>query len=179
MEIRPATVADAAALSALVMAYVTESFPGHAGSSAAGLARLLAAPERERQRILLAGSSRRGAPPLGFVAWDRVFDLHWGLEGAQVSDLYVVPPNRGQGLALALVAAVCAESRAEGGAFLRGAAYDRRSAVGRFYERIAVAHDSAECHCSGRAFRQLADLSGRPMRELVRGLPPAAWNFEP
>jgi GNAT superfamily N-acetyltransferase len=176
MEIRPATITDAAQLSALVAAYVAESFPGHLGTSAERLATLLAEPERERQRILLA---IRGGRPIGFIAWDRVFDLHWGKAGAQVADLYVEPPARGHGIALALVAAVCAAAQAEGASFLRGGAYDRSSATGRFYERIAVAHDSAECHCSGRAFRRLAELAGQPARQLVRGLPPRAWNYEP
>ena len=176
MEIRPATPAEAATVSALVAAYVAESFPGHPGTPSEPVAALLAEPERARQRIHVAW---RGQEPLGFIAWDRVFDLHWGQAGAQVADLYVRPEGRGQGIALALVAAVCAAAEREGARFLRGGAYDRRSATGRFYERIAVAHDAAECHCGGRAFRALAALAGQPPRALVRGLPPRAWNYEP
>ncbi|HYH82890.1 MAG TPA: hypothetical protein VEX86_24060 [Longimicrobium sp.] len=87
------------------------------------------------------------------------------------------PGSRGHGVALALVAGVCAQAQAGGAVFLRGSAFDRASATGRFYERIAVAHDSAECHCGGRAFRHLAGLHGAPIRQIVRSLPPREWNF--
>ena len=82
-----------------------------------------------------------------------------------------------KGVALALVAAVCAEARAGGAQYLTGGAYERSSPIGHFYERIAVAFDSAECHCSGAAFRRLADLHGEPPRVIVRGLPPKEWNY--
>jgi hypothetical protein len=75
------------------------------------------------------------------------------------------------------VAAVCAAAREQGARYLSGAAYDRASPIGRFYERIAVAFDSAECHCSGAAFQRLADLHGRPPRVIARQLPPKAWNY--
>ncbi len=103
--------------------------------------------------------------------------MHWGKAGVQVADLYVVPACRGLGVALALVAAVCADARGEGGRYLSGASYDRASPIGRFYERIAVAFDSAECHCSGAAFRRLADLHGEPPRVIERALPPKEWNY--
>lgn len=106
-----------------------------------------------------------------------MYDLHWASRGAQIADLYAVPARRGHGVALALVAAVCAEARAEGARFVRGASYDRASPTGRLYERIAVGHDSAECHCAGRAFRHLADLHGSRVRNNVRLLPPREWNF--
>jgi hypothetical protein len=32
---------------------------------------------------------------------------------------------------------------------------------------------------SGRAFRHLADLSGKSVREVIRELPEPAWNSEP
>jgi GNAT superfamily N-acetyltransferase len=105
--------------------------------------------------------------------------MHWAKRGAQVADLYVTPAHRGHGLALALVAAVCATTEQEGGTYLQGGAFDRASPVGHFYERIAVAFDSADCHCAGRAFRRLAELHGQPPRAIVRGLPPKAWNYEP
>jgi len=49
----------------------------------------------------------------------------------------------------------------------------------RLYERIAMSFEGADCIVGGRAFRVLADLSGRPIRELVRGLPKKEWNYEP
>ena len=164
---------DAATLAMLLAAYLAEQFPGHAGTSAEQLEREVlggASP----QRVLLA---ELAGEPVGFIGWHRVYDMHWGKGGAQVADLYVVPPRRGFGVALALVAAVCAAARAEGARYLTGGAYDRASPIGHFYERIAVAFDSAECHCSGAAFRRLADLNGQAPRVIARELPPKEWNY--
>ena len=175
MQIRQALVADGAALAALLAAYLAEQFPGHVGMTATQLERDVLSGA-SGQRVLLAEEAGRS---IGFVGWHRVYDMHWGKAGAQVADLYVVPERRGLGVALALVAAVCAVSRAQGASYLTGGAYDRASPIGRFYERIAVAFDSAECHCSGRAFRHLADLHGRPPRAIARDLPPKEWNYSP
>ena len=173
MLIRSAGPPDSSALAALLTAYLTEQFPGHLGTSVEQLEHEVLSGGRSL-RVLLA---EEAGHPIGFIGWHRVYDLHWGKSGAQVADLYVVPARRGLGVALALVAAVCAESRAEGGRYLTGGAYDRSSPIGHFYERIAVAFDSAECHCSGAAFRRLADLHGQPPRVIARGLPPKEWNY--
>lgn len=175
MNIRPAAQGDGATLAALLAAYLRESFPTHTGTSAATL-----------EGEILSGSSgvhillaERGERPVGFATWHGVYDLHWGKGGAELGDLYVAPGYRGVGVAIALVAAVCAAALRAGRTYLRGSSFDRASPVGRFYERIAVAHDSAECHCAGRAFRELAGLAARPPREIVRQLPPKAWNYDP
>lgn len=173
MDIRPATPPDAPTLAALLFAYLAEQFPGHAGTAVEQLEREVLSAASP-QRVLLAEAAGR---PIGFIGWHRVYDMHWGKAGAQVADLYVVPERRGLGVALALVAAVCAAARAEGARYLTGGAYDRASPIGHFYERIAVAFDAAECHCSGAAFRRLADLHGQPPRAIARALPPKAWNY--
>ena len=175
MDIRPAHPGDGNMLAALLGAYLAEQFPGHTGSTAGTLEHDVLSGA-SGLRVLLAHVHE---DPAGFIAWHRVYDMHWAKHGAQVADLYVVPTHRGLGVALALVAAVCATTQREGGTYLQGGAFDRTSAVGRFYERIAVAFDSAECHCAGRAFRQLAELHGQSRRAIVRGLPPKAWNYEP
>lgn len=173
MIIRRANATDANALATLLAAYLAEQFPGHAGTSAEQLQReVLSDPGA--QHVLLAEADGEAT---GFIAWHRVYDLHWGKSGAQIADLYVVPRRRGLGVALALLAAVCAEADAQGGRYLTGASYDRASPIGHFYERFAVAFDSAECHCSGAAFRRLAELHGQPPRVIARELPPKEWNY--
>lgn len=173
MIVRPAIPPDAPALAALLAAYLAEQFPGHTGTSAEQLERDVLSGA-SGQHVLLAEA---GGRVIGFIGWHRVYDMHWGKAGAQVADLFVIPARRGLGVAGALVAAVCAAARAGGARYLTGGAYDRASPIGRFYERIAVAFDSAECHCSGAAFRRLADLSGQPPRVVARELPPKAWNY--
>ena len=175
MQVRRATPHDAEALARLLSAYLAESFPDHPGTAAERLADdVLANPHG--QRVVVA---ERGGELVGFMSWHPVYDMHWGASGAAIADLYVEPASRGHGVALSLTVELCAIAREEGGSFLRGAAYDRDSATGRFYERFAIGFDSAECHCGGRAFRELADLRGSSPKEVARSLPPKEWNFQP
>ena len=175
MHVRPATPEDAEGLARMLAAYLAEGFPDHPGMDAARLRdEVLADPHG--QRVVVA---ERGGELVGFMSWHPVYDMHWGASGATIADLYVEPASRGHGVALALTVEVCAIARAEGGSFLRGGSYDRSSPTGRFYERFAIGYDSAECHCGGRAFRELADLRGRSPREAARALPPREWNFQP
>jgi GNAT superfamily N-acetyltransferase len=175
MLIRLATMADARELASLLADYLGESFPDHRGTPVDRLQEEVLG-RRDGQRIVVA-EEEKGAL-IGFMAWDRVYDLHWAKAGAQIADLYVAPARRGHGIALMLTAAACSFAREEGATFLRGGSYDRDSPTGRFYERFAIGADSAECHCSGRAFRHLAGLHGSPPRTLARSLPPREWNYE-
>ena len=173
MPIRLAVVADAVALERLIREYLHESYPGHLGTPAGTLKHEVLSG-RTTLRLLLA---ERPAGLIGFVAWDGVYDLHWGVRGAQVADLYVAPEVRGLGVALELLAALCSVVASEGGAFIRGGAYDRAS-TRAFYRRVAVVEPSTgETHLSARAFRHLASLSGLPARAIARALPPLEWNL--
>ena len=174
MKIRRATTHDAEVLSALLTACVRESYPGHLGSTPDQLRRDVLI-EPPRHHVLLAEVD---GEPNGFIAWDAVYDMHWAVGGAQISDLYVTPARRGLGIALAMVAAAAAEVHAEGGHFIRGGAYDRES-TRRAYARVAVVLPNGETHLGGRALRRLAELAGRPPREMLAALPAVEWNFEP
>jgi GNAT superfamily N-acetyltransferase len=172
--VRPAVPGDAEALAALLAAYLGERFPGHPGTTAGELRRDVLG-DSGSHRVLLG---ERDGRALGFVAWDDIYDMHWAARGALVADLYVEPGSRGHGVALALLAGVCAHA-AEGGArFVRGGGYDPASATGRFYQRLAVGFPTMECNCSGRAFRRVAALHGAPIRQMIRSLPPVEWNHE-
>jgi len=65
-----------------------------------------------------------------------------------------------------------------GGAYLKGGAVNS-SVVHRLYQRIAMRVSENDYYVSGRAFRRLAELSGKSPREIVSGLPEVAWNYEP
>jgi GNAT superfamily N-acetyltransferase len=172
MKVRRATADDAKTLAALLAAYLRESYAGHVGSSPEQLRRDVLG-ERSRHQVLLA---EIGDAAVGFVAWDLVYDMHWATGGAQIADLFVVPSHRGLGVGLALIAGAAADVLADGGRFLRGGAYDRES-TRRSYARVAVVVPSGDTHLSARAFRRVAELAGRPVREIIRGLPPIEWNF--
>jgi GNAT superfamily N-acetyltransferase len=172
MHLRRATPDDADTLAALLAAYLRESYVGHLGSSAEQL-RCDVLGERSRHHVLLAEADGRA---IGFVAWDLVYDMHWAMAGAQVADLFVISSHRGLGISLALIASAAADVQTNGGAFLRGGAYDRES-TRRSYARLAVVAPSGETYLSGRAFRCVAALAGRPVREIIRALPPVDWNL--
>jgi GNAT superfamily N-acetyltransferase len=173
MPIRLATPSDAALLEQLIRDYLRESYAGHLGTPAAILRDEVLA-RRTTQCVLLAEGASSAT---GFVAWDRVYDLHWAARGAQIADLYVIPAARGLGIALELVAQVCATVASEGGVFVRGGAYDRPS-TRAFYTRIAIVDPiTGETHLSARAFRHLATLAGQPARSIARALPPIEWNL--
>jgi GNAT superfamily N-acetyltransferase len=173
MPIRLAAPRDAVVLEYMIREYLKESYAGHLGTPAVTLRQEVLAGATT-QRVLLA---ERPNGLTGFVAWDGVYDLHWAVRGGQVADLYVVPAARGHGVALELLASLCSIVGKEGGAFIRGGAYDRPS-TRAFYSRIAVVEPSTgEAHLSARAFRQLASLGGLPARAIVRALPPLEWNL--
>ena len=179
MNIHIATLADAERLAALVAECLAESYAGHPGSSAATLSRdVLAPPPPPAPQPRVAIAVDRTGNATGYLAWDATYDMHWGLAGAHVSDLYVAPSCRGLGAALSLVAFGCAEVLAAGGSYMRGEAYDR-SSTRKFYSRFAVIQSSGEVALGGRAFRHIASLSGLPAGEILASLPPVEWNFEP
>jgi GNAT superfamily N-acetyltransferase len=173
MNVRVANASDAECLALQLRDYLDEGYPGHAGSTAVELRRdvLTLGARHHVLLVVLRGT------PVGFLAWDEVYDMPWAAAGAQIADVYVAPPARGHGAALLLITRACSESRALGGRFLRGGAYERGS-TRRFYARVAVVAPSGDTHLSGRAFRQLAGLGDYPIRQLLRSLPPVEWNYE-
>lgn len=51
--------------------------------------------------------------------------------------------------------------------------------VRKFYRKIAMCLPDGESCVSGRAFRRLAKLSGERLREIIRKMPEAAWDYQP
>ncbi len=122
--------------------------------------------ERPVANLLVA---TRGGRVVGMVQWARFYDAFWSMFGIQGEWLYVRPEARGLGVAVALVVEICARGRSEGAVFLHGGALS--DDVKGLYERCAIGSESYECFVSGEAFQVLADLAGRPMREIARRLP--------
>jgi GNAT superfamily N-acetyltransferase len=113
---------------------------------------------------------------IGFLAWIPSYDLHHCIAGVDILDLYIVPPRRGRGIALQLACALAAEELRRGALYMRGTAIETGSGL-RLYSRFGAC-DPTGCIVSGRAFRRLAELAGRPVREIVRSLPERSWNYE-
>jgi len=110
---------------------------------------------------------------IGMGQWTLIYDMFWGMYGANVEWLYVKPEYRGRGVVVAVVAEICAQVRSAGGEFLHGGGGDK---VERLYERVAIGGPSNECHVSAEAFQVFADLAGLPAREIVRRLPGVELN---
>ncbi|HEY6036045.1 MAG TPA: GNAT family N-acetyltransferase [Kofleriaceae bacterium] len=114
---------------------------------------------------------------IGMVQWTKFYDAFWSMFGVQGEWLYVRPEARGFAVAAALITEVCARGRRAGASFLRGGALT--DDVAHLYERCAIGGPSYECHVSGEAFQVLADLGGKPVREIVRGLPDRELGLVP
>jgi hypothetical protein len=127
---------------------------------------------RAGTRLLVA---ERGQRLIGFAGWRPAFDMFWAMHGGEAEGLFVRAEERGRAVAVGLVAAVCADIRARGGEFLR-ATYN--PTLARLYERVVIGETIKECHLSATAFQRVADLAGKPARELVR-LPDPALNLVP
>lgn len=171
--IRKIQLDDILRLEQMLGTYMRETYDG----AWAGTAELLKQDAFEDPlQILVAESS--GREIIGFIAWIPTYDLHHCLKGGDVIDFYVSAPNRGRGAGLLLVVNAAVEIQKQGGTFLKGGAVDN-PVVRRSYSRLAMCLPGAECYISGRAFRHLAGLSGKSVREIIKALPEVAWNYEP
>ena len=90
--------------------------------------------ERPVAHLLVA--ERRGEI-VGMVQWRLIYDMFWGMFGAQAEWLYVKPHCRRSGIVVALVARVCCEASEAGARFVQGGGGDGPS---RLYERVAIDH---------------------------------------
>ena len=163
LRVRPACEADLDAISEM-LADFTRGHPAEHVPRRAALrdAYLGANPVAH---LLVAVRAER---VIGMGQWSRIFDMFWAMHGGRPEYLYVRPEARGQGVAAAIIAAICDEVRRAGGEYL-WAAYS--ADVASLYERFAIASDARECHLSGVAFQRFAALAGQPLRTIVRNLP--------
>ena len=169
--IREASPDDVHILAALLEAYMLETYHDGWRGSVNGL---LQDGFGARFRALIAA---RADQAVGFVAWERSYDLHHCLTGGHILDLYVAHRHRARGAAVQLIARAAGAIHHEGGAFIKGGAVDSGTGS-RLYGRFAPAFGN-DYILGGKAFRHLAAQSTLPVRKLVRSMPKREWNFEP
>jgi len=114
---------------------------------------------------------------VGMGQWTLIYDMFWGIYGAEAGWLYVRPDFRGRGVAAAIVAEICAQVHRAGGEFLHGGA-DAAEVVS-LYERVAMGYATRNCYLSAEAFRALGELAGLSPRNIVRKLPSPDLNKVP
>lgn len=169
--IRKANHTDARSLGELLAPYMQETYHGEWGGNIELLEQHLVDNE---VKIIVAETHERKI--IGLIAWVASYDLHWCLKGGDVIDFYVCPPHRGGGAAISLIAKLAGDIQESGGAYLKGGAVDPM--VRRLYQKIAMCLPDGESYVSGKAFRRLAGLSGKSLREIIKKMPEAAWNHE-
>ncbi len=170
--VRPATANDIPALAVLIDGFA-KGHPAERHSRSAERMREAFFGKQAVAQVLVA---ERQAAPIGFGAWRKTYDVFWSMYGGDGIGLYVTPSNRGLGVALCIIAAICAEIQGQGGHFLQ-TSYD--PALADLYERVGVGRLERACHVSALAFETLAGAAGGSAREIVRRLPDKALNYEP
>jgi ribosomal protein S18 acetylase RimI-like enzyme len=170
--IRKAHIKDVPRLAALLGDYMRETYRGEWGGNTELLEQHLA--DKDVQIIV----REAGGEVIAFISWTSCYDLHWCMKGGMIIDLYVTPRHRGRGAAVLLATSLAKEIMDDGGTFIKGGPVESQT-VHRLYSRIAMRFENeGDYHVSGRAFRHLAELQGKNLREIVRNLPEPAWNHE-
>lgn len=171
IHVRPLAPSDIPAVAALMETYLRETYGARWHGSTEALHR-----DALGDKCSVHVAVSVDAAVVGFIAWTPSYDLHHCVPGAEVLDLYVQPAWRGRGVALLLACAAAADVARAGGLYMKGGAVETGTAL-HLYRRFGVC-DGANCIVSGRAFRRLAELAGRSVREVVRSLPETSWNHE-
>lgn len=113
---------------------------------------------------------------VGMMQWTLIYDMFWGMFGAETGWLYVKPQYRRSGIVAALVARACADSSKAGAGFLHGGGGEGPS---KLYERVAIGNAGKDCSLSGKAYQVFAELDGLSAREIVRRLPDKQLGLQP
>ena len=95
--------------------------------------------------------------------------------GGEISDMYVLPENRGRGIAPTLIALVASQVLRTGGRFIKGHIGEAAEA---FYRKIGVVCEGREFYLGGRAFRTLAGRAAALPQRTIRPFPTLSENFE-
>ena len=172
LSIRRASVNDISAIEAMVTDFVT-GHPAETHRRSSSALRIAFFGEHPVAHLLVA---ERGGEIVGMAQWRLIYDMFWGMFGADAGWLYVKPHHRGTGIVAALVARLCSEASEAGAKFLQGGGGEGPS---RLYERVAIGQSDRVCHLSGKAFQLFAKLDGLPVREIVRQLPLKEFGLQP
>jgi hypothetical protein len=168
--VRRATADDVPILAVLIDGFAK----GHPAEGHARSAEMLREVFFGGQPIAHALLAEKNATAIGFGAWRKAYDLFWSMYGGDGLGLYVIPAQRGFGVGLCIVAAICADIRENGGQFLQ-ASYDAE--LSPLYERVAVGRPERACHVSALAFERLVAAAGRSARDIIRALPEKSLNY--
>jgi len=165
----PMQAREAEAVAALWRTYMTELF-GAPGQMTAAVF------ERDglgaRFNTMLARDER--GTPVAAAAWQPTYDLHHGVGGGEIADMFVAQPARGSGVAVQLIAAVARAVRDDGGVFLRGPATAQNAERLMRSGRLNGAFPLVNVYWADALFDALADNADAGPRTLARRIAAAA-----
>jgi len=102
--------------------------------------------------------AERDGMPIGYALFWPTYDTESACRGGWLSDLYVVPEERGRGIARQLLAEVARRTAARDGRYLVWLVHESNRSARAFYRRYAEEwHDGLACVCAGDRFDALAD----------------------
>jgi len=118
--------------------------------------------------------AERNGEIVGTIQWHMMYDMFWCKYHAHPEWFYVREQNRGSGICFSLFAFLCDRVRECGGVAVYAFANENTA---RLMERISYGSgENSFYHLSCEAFHRIADLSGKPAKEIVANLPAKELN---
>lgn len=157
VSLRTATVEDADALHAMVLAMAREAGSIDSVSSCADDFRRCGFSDLPAFHALIA---ERDGIAVGMCLYFPSFSTWRGTPGVYVQDIYVAAEERGGDLARRLIAETARRAEAQGAKYLRLSVDRQNLAARKFYEKMGLTHAAAECiyMAKGEAFEALKSL---------------------
>src|SRR5262245_29230312 len=113
LSIRRATVNDASAIESMVADFV-KGHPAETHPRSSSALHVAFFGEHPVAQLLVV---ERNGEIIGMAQWRLIYDMFWGMFGAEAGWLYVKPPYRGSGIVAALVARLCSDASLAGAEF--------------------------------------------------------------
>ncbi len=141
ISIRPATVSDAPTIHAALLGVAEATGERHRIVSTPDDIRRYGFGDAPAFKVLIAEA---GGAFAGMCLYFPSFSTWFGRPGVYVQDLYVAPEHRGAGVAEALMRRLAAETRDNGGTYIRLSVEEKNPNAQKFYERIGMTWSRGE-----------------------------------
>jgi hypothetical protein len=162
--VRPFRSADADPVATLLAAYMKEAFNIESSLAANAIRR----DHGKHFSLMLAADASDF--PVGFAAYQSRYDLHHGVSGAEICDLFLERNWRGDGTFIRLLAAVARAVKTAGGTFLMGQVLSDDPRRMKLAKRLTVGFPGEHVYLSGDTFELMAGNADQSARKLAKRL---------